>query len=372
MKKFIPVCEPNIGKKEISYVNDAVTSGWVSSNGKYIGRFEKEFAKFCHRKYAEAVCNGTVALHVALLAIGIKKGDEVLVSNITFIATANAVKYIGAKPVLVDVESDTLNIDVEKIENKITKKTKAIMVVHLYGHPCDMDKIMKIAKKHNLFVIEDAAEAHGSFFKKQICGSFGDISCFSFYGNKVITTGEGGMCLTDDPELHKKIKLLRGQGMTEDRRYWHEVVGYNYRMTNMQAALGCAQMERIVNFIKAKRENAKLYKKLLKSEPQIILPIEKPYAKSNFWMFTILLGENLTGKRDEIMEKLKTMGIESRVVFYPLSDMPVYLESGEKLLVSKKMAYRGITLPSSTKLTRSDIKYICDSLKKIISNIKKI
>jgi perosamine synthetase len=171
--------------------------------------------------------------------------------------------------------------------------------------------------------------------------------------------------------LHEKIKLLRGQGMTKDRRYWHEVVGYNYRMTNMQAALGCAQMERIVNFIKAKRENAKLYKKLLKSEPQIILPIEKPYAKSNFWMFTILLGEKLTGKRDEIMEKLKTMGIESRVVFYPLSDMPVYLESGEKLLVSKKMAYRGITLPSSTKLTRSDIKYICDSLKKIISDLKK-
>jgi perosamine synthetase len=369
MPKHIPVSEPSIDKKEIAYVNRAVKSGWVSSNGEYIKKFEDGFASFCNRKYAQAVSNGTVALHLALLALDIKKGDEVIVPNITFIATANAVTYTGAKPILVDVEKDTLNIDPNDIERKITKKTKAIIVVHLYGHPCDIDAISAIAKKHHLYIVEDAAEAHGALYKGKKCGSFGDISCFSFYGNKLITTGEGGMCLTDDENLYRKIKSLRGQGMSETKRYWHNIIGYNYRLTNIQAALGCAQLLRIKEFLAAKRKNAVLYEKFLTGETRLILPKEKSYATSSFWMYTVLLSEQFSaGDRDDVIKKLKEKNIEVRNIFYPLSDLPPYKHNGKNLFISKNVAYRGISLPSSTKLSTADISYVCRILLKIVKN----
>lgn len=374
MKKIIPIAEPNIGPKEIRYVTSAVTSGMVSSGGgKYVAKFENDFAAFCGKKYAQTVSNGTVALHIALLALGIHEGDEVLVPNITFIATANAVTYTGAKPVLVDVEKETLNIDPRDAERKITKKTKAIIPVHLYGQPCDIDAIATIAKMHKLFIIEDAAEAHGALYKGKRCGSFGDVSCFSFYGNKLITTGEGGMCLTNNEYLHKKIKKLRGQGMAEtsgNLRYWHDIVGYNYRLTNMQAALGCAQLERIETFLDIKRKNAKLYGKLLGGEPRLILPKEKPYAKCSFWMYTVLLSEKFgESERNQIIKKLQTKGIETRNTFYPLSDLPPYKQSNAGLSVSENAAYRGISLPSSTKLSMADIRYVCATLLQAIKNL---
>lgn len=368
MKKWIPVAQPDIGAKELKYVTDALKSGWVSSTGHYLEKFESEFSRYCQRKYAQAVSNGTTALHLALLALNIRKGDEVLVPNFTFIAIANTVTYVGATVTLIDCEKNTFNIDPDAIEKKITKKTRAIIVVHTYGHSADMDKITAIARKHKLYVIEDAAEAHGSFYKGKPCGSFGDISCFSFYGNKMVTTGEGGMCLTNDEHLYKKIKALRGQAMSETRRYWHPIIGYNYRLTNVQAAIGCAQLERIDTFLKDKRRNAALYMKLLAKNPYIILPTEKSYATSNFWMFTILLSEKfVTYSRDQVIEKLKEKGIETRNTFYPLSDLPPYRQNSADLLISKSVAYRGITLPSSTKLSRKDIRTVCDILKKILS-----
>lgn len=366
MHKFIPVSEPNIGKKEISYVTKAVKSGWVSSLGYFVEKFEKDFSRYCGRKYGVSVSNGTVALHLALLALDIGAGDEVIIPNFSFVATVNSVLYAGATPVLVDIEPDTLNIDPAKIEAKIGPKTKAIIVVHTYGHPADMDTILAIAKKHDLKVIEDAAEAHGAKHNGKTVGRFGDISCFSFYGNKTITTGEGGMCLTDNEAVYKKMLLLRDHGMTKEKKYWHEVVGYNYRITNLQAALGCAQLERMADFIKVKRSNAALYKKLLKDVPWIELPTEKSYAKSTFWMFYILVKKDAGFGRELVVKKLKEANIDSRVIFYPIGDMPPYAQfESAGLEVSKNIAYRGISLPSSTKITAADIKYICSVLKKI-------
>ena len=364
--KFIPIFEPNIGSKEIFYVNKAVRSGWVSSLGYFVEKFEKDFSKYCGRRHGVSVSNGTVALHLALLALDIGRGDEVIVPNFSFVATVNSVLYTGATPVLVDIESDTLNIDVVKLEEKITKKTKAVIVVHTYGHPADMGAIMKIAEKHQLKVIEDAAEAHGAKYKNKRVGGFGDISCFSFYGNKTITTGEGGMCLVNDEKINKKMLLLRDHGMRKEKKYWHEVVGYNYRITNLQAALGCAQLERLEAFLKIKIKNAALYKKLLKDVPWIILPVEKSYAKHSYWMFSILMKEGMGYSRDTVMKKLKEAGIDSRVIFYPISDMPPYKKfTGKYLEVSKKTAYQGLSLPSSTKLTEKEIRYICNTLKNL-------
>jgi perosamine synthetase len=367
MKKIIPISEPNIGKKEISYVLKAVKSGWVSSLGYYIEKFENSFAKYCGRKYGASVSNGTVALHLALLALDIKANDEIIVPDFAFIAVANAVNYIGAKAVPVDIKEDTWNINAKKIEEKITNKTKAIIVVHTYGHPADMDEILKISKKYNLFVIEDAAEAHGAEYKGKKVGKFGDISCFSFYGNKTITTGEGGMCLTDDKTLYEKMLLLRDHGMTKEKKYWHQVVGYNYRITNLQAALGCAQLERINEFVKIKRKNASLYVKMLKDIPWITLQAEKDYVKSSYWMFSILINEKSEYSRDSVIKKLKDKNIDSRVFFYPVSDQPPYKNklNDKNLEISKKIAYQGLNLPSSTKLTVKEIKYICGILKNL-------
>ena len=261
--KRISIANPVFNGNEKKYLNECIDTGWISANGRFVEEFEKTFAELCGCKYAVACSNGTVTLHLILVAMGIGPGDEVIMPDLTYIATANSVRYVGATPIFVDSEIETFNIDVTKIEEKITERTKAIMPVHLYGLPSQMDEIMKIAKKYNLLVIEDAAEAHASKFNNQTAGSFGDAASFSFFGNKIITCGEGGMITTNDEALYKKLKLLRGQAVSPEKKYWHIDVGYNYRMTNMQAAIGLAQLENIEWHIGERKRVAELYEKYL-------------------------------------------------------------------------------------------------------------
>ncbi|MBW2965515.1 DegT/DnrJ/EryC1/StrS family aminotransferase [Candidatus Woesearchaeota archaeon] len=362
---FIPISEPVLGEEERKNILDCVDSGWISSLGKYIPLFEENFAKYCSKKYGVAVSNGTVAIQLALKALNIGKGDEVIIPNLTFVATANAVSYTGARPIFVDSENKTWNIDPEKIEAAITNQTKAIIVVHLYGHPCDIDPILEIAKKHNIPIIEDAAEAHGAEYKGKKTGSFGLISCFSFYANKTITTGEGGICITDDKNLFDRMNFLKDHGMSKEKRYWHPEIGFNFRMTNLQAAIGVAQLEKIEKFIQIKRKNALLYNLLLKDIKGITLPPEKEWAKSTYWMYSILIDKDKFGmNRDELILKLKENKIDSRPFFYPMNILPPYKTEGN-FSTSELIASQGINLPSSIKLTEKQIKYICQTIKTI-------
>lgn len=355
---MIPISEPSLGEEELINVTDAVKSGWISSKGKYIKEFEEKFAGYCGVKYGIATSNGTVSLHLALKALGIKKDDEVIVPTLTFIATANAVAYCQAKPVFVDSDPNYWCMDPEKIEEKITENTKAIIPVHLYGHPCDMGAIMDIARDHDLYVIEDAAEAHGAEYKGKKVGSFGDINCFSFYGNKIITTGEGGMCLTDNDELEERMRILRDHGMNLNKKYWHDVVGFNYRMTNMQAALGVAQLEKIEKIIEIKRGNAEYYNYLLKNVNGITLPVEEKWARNVYWMYSMLIDHRIN--RDDLMNELRGEGIDSRPFFYPIHIMPPYL--GGVFPIAEVISKMGISLPSSPNLMLSEIERICDVL----------
>lgn len=367
----IPVAEPYIGDEELKNVIEAVKSGWISSKGKFIEEFEREFAKYCGVKYGVATANGTVALHLALKALGIGKGDEVIVPTLTFVATANAVTYCGAKPVFVDSHPEYWCIDPEKIEEKITPRTKAIIPVHLYGHPCDMDRIMEIARNYNLYVIEDAAEAHGAEYKSKKVGSFGDISCFSFYGNKMITTGEGGMCLTNNEELAERMRNLRDHAMSKNRRYWHETIGFNYRMTNLQAAVGVAQLKKLDEFIEKKRQIAKWYAEELKEleeKGQVKLHPEMNWAECVYWMYSILIEDKAKVSRNELMKKLEDMGIETRPFFIPMHLLPMY-NSGERLPVAEDLAERGLNLPSSVSLKLDQIKQISKSARAIMNEL---
>lgn len=357
----IPVAEPCLGEEELKNVIEAVKSGWISSKGKFIEEFERGFAKYCGVKYGIATANGTVALHLALKALGIGRGDEVIVPTLTFIATANAVTYCNAKPVFVDSHPEYWCINPEKIEDKITKNTRAIIVVHLYGHPCDMDWIMDIAEDKGLYVIEDCAEAHGAEYKCRKVGSFGDIACFSFYGNKIITTGEGGMCITNNEELAEKMRILRDHGMSKHKRYWHEVIGFNYRMTNLQAAIGVAQLKKLDEFVKKKREIAKWYAEELKELEEkglIKLHPEMNWAKCVYWMYSILIEDKAEINRDELMKILEEKEVETRPFFVPMHILPMY-SNGEKLPVAEELSKKGINLPSSTKIEKNnEIKYV--------------
>jgi len=361
MKTKIPITEPEIGETELKNVIEAVKSGWVSSKGPFIEKFEENFSKYVGLKHGVATSNGTTALHLALAALEIKQGDEVIVPTFTFASVANVVIYTGAKPVFADSHPKYWCIDPTKLKEKITKKTRAIILVHLYGHPCDIDPIMKITKDHNLHVIEDCAEAHGAEYKGRKVGTFGDIACFSFYGNKVITTGEGGMCLTGNEELAEKIRVFRDHGMDTKKKYWHQVIGFNYRMTNLQAALGVAQLEKIDNFIERKRENAKTYNSFLKNVQGVTLPPEMPWAKNVYWLYSILIEAKKYGmNRDELIKKLAEKGIETRQFFYPMHIMPPYKKyaTSNHFPIAEKLAKNGINLPSSVKLNEEEIEEI--------------
>ena len=370
MRKFISISQPSITEKEITYVMDAVSSGWVSSLGKYIDLFEKKFAEFCGTKYALSTSNGTVALHLALVALGIGEGDEVIVPDFTFIATANAVKYTGAKVVTVDIDEKTLCIDPRRIEEAITKNTKAIIPVHIYGHPANMDEILKIARKYNLYVVEDAAEAHGAEIKGKKVGTFGDCAIFSFYGNKIMTTGEGGIITTNNKDLYERMLFLRDHAMDRKKRYWHTEIGFNYRMTNLQAALGLAQLERIEELLERKREIFEWYEKALKDVEKIELNYEAEWAKNVFWMVCIEIEDCTEAKRDKLIAKLKEKGIDSRPYFYPISDMPMYKNKINNTPIVHKIYKRGFCVPSYFDLKKEDVLWICDNLKRILKDNK--
>ena len=365
--KNIPIAEPVLGQKEIDYVTQCIKTNWISSKGEFVTQFEKQFSNYCQTKYGIAVANGTVALHLALLALDIKKGDEVIIPDFTFAATINAILYTGATPVLVDVEPNTGNIDVNKIKEKITVRTKAIIPVHIYGHPCKMDEIKDLCDSKNLFLIEDCAEAHGAEYKKKKVGSFSDIACFSFFGNKIITTGEGGMCITNNEEIAEKMRILKDHGMSKNKRYWHDIIGYNYRLTNIQAAIGVAQLENIDKFIETRRKNAKQYNQLLQDINGITIQKEEKYAKHVYWMYSMMLNEKSKISRAELMLKLKDAGIETREFFNPLHIMPPYKQFAvEKYPISDAISQKGINLPSSSKLSKDDIDYICETIKEIL------
>ncbi len=366
---MIPIAEPYIGEEELNNIIEAVKSGWISSKGKFITKFEESFADYCGVSYGVAVSNGTVALHLALKALGIEKEDEVIEPTLTFIATANAVRYCNAKPVFVDSHPDYWCINPEKIEEKITDKTKAIIPVHLYGHPCDMNWIKDIAQDHNLYIIEDAAEAHGAECKGKKIGSFGDISCFSFYGNKIITTGEGGMCLTNNEELAEKMRILRDHGMNPNKRYWYDVIGFNYRMTNLQAAIGVAQVKKLNEFVEKKREIAKIYNSYLKDTKGITLPPEMNWAKNVYWMYSVLIEKEFGMNREALMKKLEENGIETRPFFHPIHEMPPY-KSNKNFPVAEKLSKKGINLPSHLKLKTESIKEITKIVKSKINTPK--
>ena len=362
----IPLVQPVFDGNELEYVTDCVLTGWVSSQGKYVREFESNFASYVGANNALAVSNGTVALHLALVALGIGPGDEVLVPNLTFAAPANAVLYVGATPVMVDVDPVSMAINVPAAEKLISEKTRAIIAVHLYGHPANMDSLGVLAVTHNLYVIEDCAEALGSSYKGAHVGTFGDAATFSFFGNKTITTGEGGMVLFKDPALHKRANVLRDHGMSPDKRYWHDEVGFNYRLTNLQAAVGVAQLERVDYFIQRKRWIADQYNLMLGNFLPLSLPQDGGDIYNSYWLYTVVLNQELSFTRDGILNLLKNSGIEVRPIFFPLHRMPPYANFIHKdaiFPVSDWLSDCGISLPSSITLTEAEIMRTCECLK---------
>lgn len=374
---MIPVCVPTLLGNERKYLLDAIDTNWISSAGKYIPLFEKAFSKYCGVKHGIAVINGTSALHLALTALGISKGDEVIIPDFTMISCAFAVCYSGAKPVFIDVEKETWNINPDKIEEKITNKTKAIMVVHIYGNPCEMKKIKEIADKHNLKIIEDVAEAHGTEYYGKRCGSIGDIACFSFYANKIITTGEGGMVITNNNELSKKCRYYKNLcfPLNEPRKYLHKDIGFNYRMSNLHAAIGLAQVEKADKYIKMRRKNNSLYRKYLKDIPGITFQTEKQTTKNVYWMNGIVINPKEFGlSRDELIIKLKEKSVDSRPFFNGMHKQLSLKQYGcdckGKYPVSDWLAENGLYLPSGSGLKEEDIRKIFKIIKKLAKNRK--
>lgn len=357
----LPLAIPQLNGNEYKYLMDAFLSTWISSTGKYVDSFESGFAKYCGVKHGIATSNGTTALHLALSALGITEGDEVIVPNLTFAATINAVLYTGATPVIVDIEENGWCINPDCVEEAVTERTKAVIPVHLYGQPCDMERLCHIANKYHLFLVEDCAEAHGAEYDKRKVGGFGIISCFSFYGNKIITTGEGGMCLTDDDALNEKMRILRDHGMKKSRRYYHEVVGYNYRMTNIQAAIGTAQVEHIDDILHWRESLEELYRNVFRENKKIQLQDYcLPGRKKITWLVSILVPKE---KRAEIMERLKENDIDVRSFFIPLNEMDIYKKYAlTDCPVSREISQRGINLPTTYEIDEEKIQRIYNTI----------
>lgn len=362
-----PVYIPEITEREKRYVNDCMESTWISSRGKYIERFEKSVSEYTGAKYCLSVHNGTVALHLALLGLEIKEGDEVIIPDFTYVATANAVKYVNATPVFTEVDADSWNITAESINKVITPKTKAIIVADIYGCPVDFESIQLLAKKHNLFIIEDAAESFGSEYKNIKTGNICDIATFSFFGNKTITTGEGGMVLTNDRVVAKRISQLKNQGNSFTVRYYHDILGYNYRMTNIQAAIGCAQIERIDSILDRKRKIHEYYQANIKNNVKF-QKIES-FMKSSYWMNGFILPDEKI--KAKLMDHLESNGIEIRPFFYPVHQMPYLKDAGQKTQdklypVSEHLFSNGIILPSYPTLTEEDLNFIISKVNEVI------
>lgn len=362
---MIPVSQPKLSQREIDYVTDAVRSGWVSSLGAYIDAFEKKFAEYCGTKYAVSVSNGTVGLHLALKVIGIGDGDEVIIPDLTFVATANAVKTAQGTPVMVDVCRDTYCIDSAAIEKAITPRTKAIIPVHLYGHPANMPAILELARKHHLHVIEDAAEAHGASIDGVRVGAFGDCGVFSFYGNKIITSGEGGMITTNSLDFYNKARLLRDHAMSKEIRYWHTEVGYNYRMTNMQAALGLAQLEQIDEFIEVREQLLVEYRRLL--EPHGVECNPRVDAEPTNWMVCAVIEELDRERRDLVISHMRGRGVDARPFFFPVSMMPMYTQAHNP--VSYRLSECGINLPTFVGMSHE---LVADASAALLSGLRSV
>ncbi len=367
-RKSIPVCSPMLDGEERANVLDCIDSNWISSAGEYIPRLEKAFAKRCGAAHGVACCNGTAALHLALEALEIGPGDEVIIPSFTLIVSANVVCWTGAVPVLVDVKSHTWCIDEELIETKITPRTRAIVAVHMYGHPCAMDEIRGIARRHGLYVIEDAAQAHGATYRGRTVGGIGDVGCFSFYGNKIITTGEGGMLVTNDAPIAERAALLRNQAFGEER-FVHHHVGFNYRMTNIQAAIGCAQCERWDEKVARKRELAAEYDRLFADESALQLPVEADGCRSVYWMYGVVLNDEFGRSTQDVRAHLAAAGIETRPFFIPMNRQPVFQGCHRRwpnlrgsYPVSERLGERGFYLPSGMDLTREDQAHIAEQL----------
>ncbi len=372
---FIPVNEPILNGNEKKYLMECIDTGWISSEGPFVKKFEEEMSARVGRKYGIAVANGTAALEVAMQAIGIGEGDEVIMPTFTIISCAMAVTKLGAKPVLVDSDMNTWNMNIDEIEEKITLNTKAILIVHLYGLPVEMDKVVELAKKYNLKIVEDAAEMHGQTYKEKPCGSFGEISTFSFYPNKHVTTGEGGMVVTDNEEIAERCRMLRNLCFRKDVRYVHDEISDNYRFTNLQAAVGLAQLERLDEFIKIKREMGRFYTEQLSDVEGIKLPIAATnYAENIYWVFGILLEEDIIISNYEMVKMLGEEGIGSRTFFWCMHEQPVYQKQGlfgeERYPHAEYLARKGLYIPSGLALSREQMEIVVEKLKKVMLKVR--
>ena len=377
---MILVNEPLLGEKDMAYVTECVRTGWVSSAGRFINEFEQRWASYCGRQYGVAVSNGTTALQLAVACLGLKPGDEVIMPTFTIVSCAMAVIYNGGVPMLVDSDPTTWCMDVSDVEKKITPRTRAIMPVHIYGHPVDMDPILKLADDHHLQIIEDTAEAHGAEYLSQRdtlrphwrrCGSFGTLSCFSFYANKLITTGEGGMILTDDPKLAETAGSLRNLCFQADRRFYHEALGFNFRLTNLQAALGVAQIERIDEIVSRKRWMGEEYTRRLKSIKGLQLPVEENWARNVYWMYGTVLSDEVGMDAVQFAQRLKERGIDTRPFFLGMHEQPVFRKRGlfnqEHYPVAERLARQGLYLPSGLSLTDKQLQQVCVAVQEVLA-----
>jgi len=376
---MIPVNEPLLGERETEYVLECLRTGWISSAGHYIEAFEQGWAGYCGRRYGIAVSNGTVALEIAVQALDLQPGDEVILPTFTIISCAQAVTYAGGVPVLVDADPHTWCMDVSQVEARITSRTRAIMPVHIYGHPVDMDPLLELAERHHLAIIEDAAEAHAAEYfsrrrgpggKWQRCGSFGDLSCFSFYANKIITTGEGGMVLTNDPALAGRLRSLRNLCFRPERRFYHTELGHNFRLTNLQAAIGLAQLERIEAHRQQKRWLGAAYTARLQDISGLQLPSEAPWARNVYWMYGVVLDEHTGLDATTFAQLLRERGVETRPFFLGMHEQPVFRQMGlfqnEHYPVAERLARQGLYLPSGMTLTETQIDQVCAAVRAIL------
>lgn len=356
---WIPIYQPSLSGSEREYLLRAFDSTWISSKGEFLARFESMFAEYVGIGQATAVCNGTVALHLALAAMGVGPGDEVLVPSFTYVASVNAIRYVGATPVFVESERASWCIDPVDLERRRTERTKAVMAVHIYGHPAAMDAVIPFARRHGLGVIEDCAEAIGAYLHGRHAGTFGDIATFSFFGNKTITTGEGGMVATNDRRLFEKAVHLKGQGLAKNRTYWHDIVGFNFRMTNLCAAIGVAQLERVAQLVTRKSEIAALYRQIC-GDPRVEFQnAARPEVGHGHWMVAALLPE---GRRDGVLERMAKKGVETRPAFYPVHTMPMYGGHLGEFPVAEELAARGINLPSWPDMSAAHVERVVCAL----------
>jgi len=368
---MIPVNEPTVGEREVEYVSECLRTGWISSAGRFLEAFEQAWAAYCGRDFGVAVSSGSAALDVAVRCCRLDEGDEVIVPAFTIISCVQSILSAGATPVLVDCDPETWCMDIGDVERKLTSRTRAIMPVHIYGHPVDMEPLMELASSRGLRVIEDAAEAHGGEYRGRRCGSFGDASCFSFYANKIVTTGEGGMIVTDDEGIAEHARSLRNLCFQAGRRFIHEELGFNYRMTNVQAAIGLAQVERVETTVAHKRDIGRAYTEALSGVAALQLPVERSWARNVYWMYGVVLRDDVDLNADELAQRLKAHGVGTRPFFVGMHEQPVFARAGlflgERHPVTERLSRRGLYLPSGTALTEDDVATVSAWVREVLA-----